>query len=86
MLPLGFCTYSYVWGGFLGSRDLIPEFTRMMKPLEVLDKNMKVHDLVLLVGIRETCGSLNLCYEVFAMYEVPVSADFDLPCYGNMCR
>lgn len=46
----------------MGSRDLIPEFTRVMKPLEVLDKNMKVHDLVLLVGIRETCGSLNLCY------------------------
>lgn len=46
----------------------------MVKSLNVLDKNMKIHDLILLVDIRETWGSLNFCtVEVFALCEVCLS-------------
>lgn len=45
-----------------GVRDLIPEFTRMMKSLKVLNKNMKVHDLLYCWLTRETCERVNLYY------------------------
>lgn len=52
--------------------------------LKVLDKSIKVHDLILLVDMRilwETkllLGKYLLCMKC-------VSADFDLPCSGNTC-